>query len=80
MKLYVKRDRFGTFQKAKIEIADSKDWARLTIAVRNALEKSEEHRAAVLETGGDVEYWDKEIQAYKNMYELLDNKNELEWE
>jgi acyl-homoserine lactone acylase PvdQ len=77
MKLFVKRNRYKSFEKARIEIEDTADWAALQMALHYRIEDMKKKG------------WDKcegEDEDLREMYEravslsrTLDPKNESAW-
>lgn len=85
MKLYVKRDKYRVFEKAKIEISKSEDWSTITLALMWAADKEKETIAQLESIRWDTEEEKNKhisnvtdrLERFQKAYELLNNA--IEW-
>ena len=86
MKLFVKRDQFKTFEKARIEIETSLEWTYLTLGIKyqiedaiKAIELYEGFMADGEDCTKDLKYQLDRKAKLEKMYKILENKHETNW-
>ena len=86
MKLYVKRDQFKTFEKARIEIDTSLEWTYLSIGLKyqiedavKAIELYEGFMADGEDCTKDLKYHLERKEKLEQMYEILKVQNAINW-
>lgn len=87
MKLFVKRNQFKTFEKAKIEISKSMEWTLIKLGLQNLLKETSENIQffEMLQSeknedySSQIRYWSDRKSKLEEMIAVLNHENERVW-
>ncbi|MDT3417113.1 hypothetical protein QO009_003008 [Brevibacillus aydinogluensis] len=76
MKIFVKRDRFKTYQESRIVLESADEWTTLRMALSVGIEQCKQmlDRVACEEEG---KHWQEMLERYQRAYDDLNPANEI---